>query len=207
MKKYIKTSLFAIISLVLIILAFYLWEDYYRYTSYNHYHANFWLFINWEKRDFSSDEYMEDIALCKLWNKKQPEDRAHMHENDGWAIHIHDDWVTWWHFFSNIWYTFWEDFLNDDNWNLYTENENNKLTFLLNGQQIQNPFNRMIKSKDILLINYWTWNIDYLKENFLPQIETSADMYNTMDDPTTCSWEDFSIFKYINDNIYKFNKH
>lgn len=203
MKKCIKTSLLSLFVILWLCLSFYLWSDYYKYSSYIHYHANFWVFINWEKIDFSDDKYMEDISACKLWNEKTQKDRAHLHENNPWAIHIHDDWVTWWHFFSNIWYNFTDNFLSDDNWNIYQANSDKKLTFILNWEEIKNPFNRQIKSEDVLLIDYWNWDI----KNEYSQINIDAWMYNNMDDPTTCSWSDFSIFKFINDNIFQMKWH
>lgn len=207
MKKCIKTSILSFLVILLLCLSFYLWSDYYKYFSYIHYHANFAVFIDWNKIDFSDDKYMEDITACKLWNHKSQKDRVHLHENNPWTIHIHDDWVTWWHFFSNIWYSFTDNFLSDDNWDIYLVNSDKKLTFILNWNEVKNPFNKPINSEDILLIDYWTWNIDNILKNKYSQIKIDAWIYNNMDDPTTCSWRDFSIFKFLNDNIFQMKWH
>jgi hypothetical protein len=41
-----------------------------------------------------------------------------------------------------------------DDGKVYANNEKDSLKFILNGQEVNNPFNKLIKSKDRLLINY-----------------------------------------------------
>jgi len=70
-----------------------------------HYHANFALYIDGKKFDFSGDQYMEDVSKCSLGNTVYPKDRAHLHENNGNTIHVHAAGVSWEQFFSNVGFT------------------------------------------------------------------------------------------------------
>jgi len=49
------------------------------------------MYVNSERIDFSQDKYMEDVAGCSLTGQMSPESRAHLHENNGDTIHIHDE--------------------------------------------------------------------------------------------------------------------
>ena len=49
------------------------------------------MYVNGERVDFSPDKYMEDVEGCSLTGRMNPEDRVHLHENNGDTIHIHDD--------------------------------------------------------------------------------------------------------------------
>lgn len=198
MNKYVKNISLIVGIILILLLTFYLWKDYANYKNYVHYHANFWVFIDWKQVDFSDEKYMEDIAACKFWTLKTQKERTHLHENNGWTIHVHDDWVTWGHFFANIWYEFNDNFLATDNSWLLIPNNDTKITFILNWKAVWNPFNREIKSEDVLLVNYWNENIDTIN-NYYSQIKKDAWEFNEMKDPTTCSWDNFSIFKEVTD--------
>jgi hypothetical protein len=97
---------------------------------------------------------MEDITACKLGTKKSPKDRVHLHENNMGTIHIHDDGVTWGHFFANIGYNFTKNTLTDDVGNVFTNTDTKKLLFFLNGKLVENPFNTALSSEDILIVSY-----------------------------------------------------
>lgn len=143
-----------------------------------HFHANFALYANGERFDFSWDEYMEDVSACTLSEKLYPEDRAHLHENNPDTIHVHDEWVSWGHFFANINVAFWDDFITLDNWEL----QEWELTFILNWETVLNPYNELINSKDRLLIAYNTDNPEELFET----VSSNAGEYNAKYDPGSC---------------------
>lgn len=143
-----------------------------------HFHANFALYINGERFDFSPDAYMEDVAWCSLTGKMYPEDRVHLHENNPDTIHIHDDGVSWGHFFANNNMAFWENFLKSDSWEIYQW----EMTYILNGISVKNPFNDLIKSEDRLLITYNTeW-----AEDLFSEVSSNAPEYNEKYDPWSC---------------------
>jgi len=143
-----------------------------------HFHANFALYIDGVRFDFSWDAYMEDVAGCSLTGKMYPEDRVHLHENNPDTIHIHDEWVSWGHFFANNNIVFWDNFIGLDNWEI----KQWKLTFILNGETISNPFNDLITSKDRLLIAYNTEDTNKLYE----WVSSNAGEYNAKYDPGSC---------------------
>jgi len=182
-----------------ITLSFYLWKDYSDFKNTPHYHANFWVFIEWERRDFSDEKYMEDVFACKVWAQKSPKDRVHLHENNAETIHVHHDWVTWGHFFANIWYNFWENYLEDDAWNFYQNNEKFILHFFINGKKVNNPFNTQILSKDVLLIAFSEKSEEEILQIYEPQISKNAWEYNTKPDPASCSWNEYNFFKNLYD--------
>ena len=63
-----------------------------------HYHANFGVYIQGERRTFEGTQYYQEIASCSA--KENPQGRVHMHDNIGHVVHVHADLVTWSNFFS-----------------------------------------------------------------------------------------------------------
>lgn len=143
-----------------------------------HFHANFALYIDDERFDFSDDAYMEDVAGCSLTGKMYPEDRVHLHENNPDTIHVHAEWVSWGHFFANNNIVFGENFIKLDSW----EVKNWAMSFILNGEEVRNPFNDLIKSEDRMLIAYNSSDAETLYET----VSDNAPEYNEKYDPGSC---------------------
>ena len=145
------------------------------------------MYVNGERVDFSADKYMEDVEGCSLTGRMNPEDRVHLHENNGDTIHIHDDWVSWGHFFANNGFTFGDTYIALDDGTVYTNTAENKMTFVLNGEIIDNPFNKLINSKDRLYINYWNQDAQTIIDasSF---VSDEAGEYNAKYDPGSCGW-------------------
>lgn len=152
-----------------------------------HFHANFAMYIDGERIDFSLDQYSQDIAGCKVGETMFAKDRVHLHENNPDTIHIHHDGVTWWDFFKNNKMLFNEETLVMDDGEIYINNEKNNLTFILNGDTIKNPFNILINSEDRLLINYWEESEDDLILGKFQDVSDNAAEYNAKYDPWSCS--------------------
>ncbi len=150
-----------------------------------HYHANFALYIDGERYDFSWDEYMEDVEGCGLSDTMYPEDRAHLHENNPDTIHVHARGVSWGHFFANNGFTFGQNFISLPSWEIRENTDINAMHFFLNGKEVQNPFNRLIKSEDRLLITYGDETPDELA-NLYETVSTNAGEYNSKYDPGSC---------------------
>jgi hypothetical protein len=183
--------------LLFLVLSFFVWWYLYAWLIFAkpHFHANFMMYVNWKRLLFTDDKYSEDIWKCKIEENMSPRDRVHLHENNQDTIHVHHDWVAWWHFFSNINYYFSDEYLITDTWKVYKSDEKNKLTYILNGKKIVNPFNRMINSEDRLLINYWNESEELLLKERFNQVPKDAGEFNHKYDPWTCSWtNENSIF-------------
>lgn len=60
-----------------------------------HYHANMAAYIDGKTWDFSKDIYMEEVSRCNITTDVRPEDRIHLHENNGNLVHVHMAASTW----------------------------------------------------------------------------------------------------------------
>ena len=186
---------------VCIILGIFLVGYIYSWLKYisPHYHANFAMYIDGERVDFSGDEFMEDVAWCWLSELMFPKHRAHLHSNNQDTIHVHAEGVSWGHFFANNGVIFNDNIISLRDWEeILWVDENNKISFLLNGELIINPFNDLIKSKDQLIISYWSsqniWDL-FVSDN--------AGEYNSKYDPGTCSgWNEGSISALLSDLLH-----
>ena len=155
-----------------------------------HFHANFAVFIQGKRVDFSGDQYMEDIQGCKLSNTLlQPEERTHMHNNVSDVVHVHDHGVTWGHFFANIGFTFDQIHLMTDEGKAYSNDVSNTLKFILNDEPVPNPYNRLIASEDRFLISYGPEAPEELMGSEWLDIADTAAGHNEHPDPGSCSGE------------------
>lgn len=162
-----------------------------------HFHANFAVFINGEKVDFTDDTYMEDVAGCSLTNTVYPKDRAHLHENNGDTIHIHNDGVAWGHFFANNNIYFWENFLRMDDGIIYESYKTLGVSYILNGVKVENPYNTLIHSEDKLLVSYGDNQSDEQLNELYWQVSSNAWEYNSKYDPGSCGGTNESGIKVL----------
>lgn len=152
-----------------------------------HYHANWSIFIEGEKLDLSDDLYMEDVFACSADpNNQRPEDRIHMHENNGDVVHVHDSGATWGHLMANIGFTIGDDYLITDS-GRYEEDGERTLKFIANGMPVSSIRNRLVRSEDRLLISYGPRSEEEVIAEQFSQIPESAGEYNTMPDPASCA--------------------
>jgi len=150
-----------------------------------HFHANFAMYVDGERIDFSLDRYMEDVAGCSLTGLMYPKDRAHLHENNPDTIHIHHEWVSWGHFFTNIGIIFDSQFLSGGNGQVFEETEDKEITYILNGEKVKNPFNTLITSKDRLLVSYGSESREEIDKQY-ESVSTNAGEFNSKYDPGSC---------------------
>jgi len=170
-----------------------------------HFHANFAMYVNGERIDLSGDEYMEDVAGCSISWWLAPEDRVHLHENNQDTIHIHHEWVSWGHFFGNIGFTFGENYLALDSWEVLQNNEDLAVRYILNGKLQKNPFNKAISSKDRLLVAYGSENMWELLELY-ENVSDNAWEYNDKYDPGSCGGTNENAVKaLLTDFIHSFH--
>lgn len=185
LKKYKSVVVFCIL-LVGIILWFF-WGYVYSGLQFipPHFHANFAVYIDGTRVDFSADRFMEDVAGCSLTWEMYPEDRVHLHENNPDTIHIHDIWVSWGHFFSNIWIVFDSQFLSAGDGQVFEETQDKEITYILNGEKVRNPFNDPIRSEDRLLVSYGAESRAEIDKQY-ESISTNAGDFNGKYDPGSC---------------------
>jgi hypothetical protein len=105
-----------------------------------HYHAGFVVFQNNKKLDFSDSKYM-NLRPCVANEKDEEtpdaiqEDKAHLHDNVGYIVHVEREGGTWKDLFTNL--AFPIDYA--------------KTTGYINGKQIPNFQNQLIHDADSLV--------------------------------------------------------
>jgi hypothetical protein len=155
-----------------------------------HYHANFAVFVDGERLPFDNFTFYEEVASCGGEGKDNPRIRAHMHDQIGHVVHVHDNGATWGHFFANIGYVNGDTVFKTDK-DTYLQNlqdPSTTITFILNGEEVQTTANRTIGDKDVLLISIGDASEEELQSQY-DKITTDADFYNQNDDPSACSGE------------------
>jgi hypothetical protein len=160
-----------------------------RFATYSpehtHYHANFAVYINGERQEFKGMQYYEDVAACSAYEKLTPKERVHMHGQVNDSVHVHDDGVTWGAFFQNLGWNIDTDFIKTDE-KLYLQDDTNKITFILNGDDLPSITNTEIGDEDRLLISYGPYDTNVLEKQFESTAHSAHDL-NQKQDPASCS--------------------
>ena len=162
-----------------------------RFIMYNppsvHYHANFAVFINGQREQFSNGKYYEEVAAvgCSLSPVDSPVERAHMHGKVNDAVHVHDSLVTWGNFFENIGWGVADTYLQTDKSLLQTD-ATNKLTFIVNGKTVDTIEGLIIGDEDRLLVSYGNESMTDIKKQF-ESVASNAHEVNIANDPAGCS--------------------
>lgn len=150
-----------------------------------HYHANFAVFVDGERLPFDRFSFYEEIEACGGNGVDSPKIRAHMHDQINHVVHVHDRGATWGHFFANLGYTNGDIVFRTDS-TVYVEDEDTKIRFMLNGEEVDTTANRTIGDLDVLLISIGDLTDDDLRQQY-DQIQQDAAVYNENDDPSACS--------------------
>ena len=163
-----------------------------------HYHANFAVYLNGTREQFKSPRYYEEVAICSQGRGiTTPEARAHLHDSDNSAIHIHDHAVTWGQFFNNIGWSIGPDFIQTDNGVSYREADASKLHIFINNQDytgLTSIANRVIKDKDRLLVSYGNQDdATLMKEAAV--VPATAAAHDASKDPASCAGAEAVTFK------------
>jgi hypothetical protein len=122
-----------------------------------HEHANFLVFVDGARLNFSQEKYMEKEAFCTIINESPANmtdgEKAHMHGGIGWVAHKHSSDATWGLFFRNIGITFNSTCFAIEG-SAYCSDSANELRMFVNSVQ-NNEFDRMpIRDLDRVLITY-----------------------------------------------------
>ncbi len=173
-----------------------------------HYHANFAVYIDGVRKDFSGDSYMEEVSRCNITTDVQPQDRIHLHDNKWWLVHVHMAASTWWDLFNNLFHGIGKGYFVDAYGNIYQSGSGKSLIYILNGKEIDNPANIPVKSEDRLLVWYGTGKVPEVLERFDSLVEKDAHEYNQKDDPASCSSNTYGSFLWnITEKIKEYLPH
>ncbi|MEP7204836.1 MAG: hypothetical protein ABI716_01425 [Candidatus Saccharibacteria bacterium] len=152
-----------------------------------HYHANFAVYVNGQPEQFKGTQYYEETAAssCSLTPIDSPLERAHMHDGINSVVHVEDHLVTWGNFFQNINWGIGDDYLKTAN-QVYTPADQSKLTFILNGKQVDSIANTIIGDQDKLLVSYGSDTSQAIQKQY-DTIQNKAQKYDVEQDPASCS--------------------
>lgn len=151
-----------------------------------HYHANFAIYVGGQRDELDNFTFYEEVQSCSSDELNNPRARVHMHDQVNHVAHVHDKAATWGQLFANLGYTLGDNLLKNDQGVYVDNNEDNQLSFWLNGQEVDGIVNRTINSEDTLLINYGKDNEAVLQQRYA-EIVQDATEYNMRDDPSSCS--------------------
>ena len=151
-----------------------------------HYHADFALYINEQRDEFNNFTFYEEVQACEEHDANNVKARVHLHDKKSSLIHVHDNGVTWGQFFANLGYTLGDKAVVTDGGVYVNGISGNKLSFLLNGEPVQTLENRVIRTEDVVLINYGNEEAKTLQNRY-DAIPRTARKANTEKDPSTCS--------------------
>ncbi len=159
-----------------------------RFFSYKperiHYHANFQVFINGQREQFANPSYYEAIGpSCSANAGITPQERAHMHDGINHVVHVHDHAVTWGQFFTNLGWLVDAKVIGTPSQMLMADADH-KITFILNGETMDNVSNRVIGDQDKLLVDYGDSN--QVAKTEYAGIINKALKYDTSSDPKSC---------------------
>lgn len=121
-----------------------------------HFHANFGVFANGQKLDFSDQKFMH-IESCSAeasaeeHSAKAFGDRIHLEDGVGDVAHIHDNGVVWGDLMLYLRSKVTADGIYFDGKKIPT-GKNQKITYYVNGKEVNDFEQRDIKSNDTLLV-------------------------------------------------------
>lgn len=151
-------------------------------TDVTHYHANFGVFINGKRMEFTAPQHYEEVASCSATEK--PQGRVHMHDNIGHVVHVHEKLMTWSNFFSIIGLSLTDKSFFDGQ-QAYIDGQDGRLKFVLNGKPVLSLANEVIQSEDRLLITFGAADQQEAERQFAA-IKADAAEYNKLSDPSAC---------------------
>lgn len=151
-----------------------------------HYHANFAVYLNGQREQFKDSFYYIDVEeACTLDEQMTPHERAHMHDNVNSVVHVEDHAVTWGQFFQNIGWVVDNDVIRTPTQTLVADSQN-KVSFMLNGQQTDRIVNQVIGDQDRLLVDYGSSDTSILQKEY-KTVPATAHHYDVTQDPASCS--------------------
>lgn len=151
-----------------------------------HHHANFALYVNGQRDLFDNFTFYEEVQACNADEQDNPKARVHMHDKKNHVVHVHAHAVTWGAFFANLGYALGDTALTTDNGTFVDGQDGKELRFILNGQPTEAIANKLINSKDRLLIDYGNESAETIQQRY-EATPNDAQVYNMKPDPAACS--------------------
>jgi len=126
-----------------------------RYNTEVHVHADFAVYMNGNKLDFSQTEYQSSVGHEK-------DEHVHLHDGDGKVVHRHAEGVTFAKFLKSIGYELTNDCFTTDTGERYCTNASSTLGFYVNGITAD-KISYVPQEEDKILLTYGPADTD-LKE-------------------------------------------
>lgn len=144
-----KKIIVGLLVLVVTVFSFFAFYNKNRVPSDVHFHAGFIVVKNNKLEDFSATKYMLIRPCTQNKEKEESEkntqiEKAHLHNNVGDVVHIEQEEAKWSDLFINL---------------KYTINYSESIAYL-NGKQVENFQNLLIKPYDSLIVFISTKNAD-----------------------------------------------
>lgn len=159
-----------------------------RFATYSpehvHYHANFAVYINGKREEFKDKRYYQEVVGSCTTDDITPLERAHMHDNVGDIVHVHDHAVSWGQFFQNLGWSVNSKLIQTPD-KLYQADDTNNITFMLNGQKVSDITGQVIGNEDRLLVDFGDTSSDTIKKEF-DTVASTAAKQNQSTDPASC---------------------
>lgn len=162
-----------------------------------HYHANFAVYINGQREQFTGMNYYEETeaASCSAAEAALPENnpmsRTHMHGNINNVVHVEDSLVTWGNFFTVLGWNVGSNYLATRD-SVYQNNDTGKVSYVLNGKKVNNIANLVIGDQDKLLVNYGSQSSEVIKQEY-DKIQNNALKADRSKDPASCGSHENSV--------------
>lgn len=153
-----------------------------------HYHANFAVYINGQREQFKAMTYYEETAATSCGASEEtestPMSRIHMHGNVNDVVHVEDSRVTWGNFFTVLGWNIGPSYVSTRD-SVYQSDGQAKVSYILNGKQVDNVANTIIGDQDKLLVNYGSQTTSELNQEY-GQIQNNALKADQSKDPASC---------------------
>ena len=157
-----------------------------------HYHANFAMFFEGNRDPLENFTFYEEVSACSADNSDNPRSRVHLHDQNPYTIHVHDEASTWGHLLANLGYGLTNSSVMTRD-RLYVDNDEMQLRFVLNGRPVNSIANKTIQNEDVLLIDYGDSSEATLLSRY-NEIPKDAAEFNKKPDPAACAGEDTDTF-------------
>jgi hypothetical protein len=150
-----------------------------------HYHANFAVYLNGKREQFKSPMYYEEVSgSCALGKDIKPAQRVHLHDEVADVVHVHDHAVTFGDLFMNLHWAVGPDFIRTPD-GIFVAADSKKITYVVNGQEIDDISTEIIKDEDRLLVDFGDTNKATIGQEF-KSVPATAHKYDIGKDPAAC---------------------
>lgn len=170
--------------LVFAVLRFFTYQP----PKHTHYHANWNVWVNDQQETFNDPSFYQEVASCSVHDEADIKHRAHLHDEVYDVVHVHAEGVTWGQFMENINSAAQPGYLRIHN-SIYENSDGNKVTYVLNGKQLDSLNGLIIGDQDKLLINYGNDTPEVIQQRY-ESIQNKAKTADETKDPAACQGDE-----------------